>query len=76
MTATLKELGIDRLGFSERLSLVHAIWDSLADFDSRPPLTDEFRNELDRRLEDHIQNPADAIPWEQVKAEALARLAK
>jgi len=28
---------------------------------------------LQRRLEDHEANPNDVVPWEQIKAEALAR---
>ena len=47
----------------------------------RPPaepdpgeLTEAQKAEIDRRLVAHRANPQAAIPWEQVKAEALARL--
>ncbi|MGL4419039.1 MAG: addiction module protein [Gemmataceae bacterium] len=38
-----------------------------------PPLSEAKRQELARRLADHLANPADVVPWEQIKAEALAR---
>lgn len=41
--------------------------------DDRVLLTDAQRQELERRLADHKAHPADVVPWEQVKAEALAR---
>lgn len=37
-------------------------------------LTDAQNAVIDRRLTAHRANPQAAIPWEQVKAEALARL--
>jgi putative addiction module component (TIGR02574 family) len=37
-------------------------------------LTEAQRQELKRRLADHLANPEDVVTWEQVKAEALARL--
>jgi putative addiction module component (TIGR02574 family) len=36
-------------------------------------LDDELRAELDRRIDEDDENPEDLIPWEVVKAEALAR---
>ena len=39
-------------------------------------LTDELEAEIDRRLADAEANPSDSVPWEQVKAEALARFQK
>jgi putative addiction module component (TIGR02574 family) len=43
-----------------------------------PPieLTDELKAEIDRRLADAEANPHDAVPWEEVKAAALARFQK
>ena len=38
-------------------------------------LTEAQKAEIDRRLAAHRANPQAAIPWEQVEAEALARLA-
>jgi hypothetical protein len=39
MNATLKSLGIDRLGIDERLALVEEIWDSIAADSGALPLT-------------------------------------
>jgi len=74
MTVDLKALGIDRLSVAERVALVQAIWDSIAADVERAPLTEAQRLEVDRRLAAHRANPQAAIPWEQVEAEALARL--
>ena len=75
MAVTLEELGIHRLSVAERLALVSRIWDSLAEPVEELP-TAVQADELDRRAEDDDANPDDVVPWEQVKAEALARFSK
>jgi len=57
----------------ERIELVEDLWDSIAS-DAVPPLTDEEKNELERRLEDHRRDPSTAITWDELKAELLSRL--
>jgi putative addiction module component (TIGR02574 family) len=74
MSVTLQEFGIDRLSVEERITLVGAIWDSIAAEAQAAPLTESQKHELDRRLVAHKANPDAAIPWEQVESEALARL--
>jgi putative addiction module component (TIGR02574 family) len=74
MSPTIHTLGIDRLSFTERIALVGEIWDSIAKEAERTPLTEEQKREVDRRLAAHRDNPAAAVAWEQVEAEALARL--
>lgn len=76
MVPTLESLGIDRLTVDERIALVTAIWDSIAADTPAPVLTDEQRAELARRLAEHKANPADVVPWEEIKAAALARFEK
>jgi putative addiction module component (TIGR02574 family) len=46
--------------------------------DDGPPieLTPELRAEIERRIADHEANPQDSVPWEEVKAAALARFQK
>ena len=73
MPVTLESLGIDRLPVAERIVLVQQIWDSIAADPDQVPLTPAQRAELERRCDDDDANPDDAIPWEQVEAEALAR---
>jgi putative addiction module component (TIGR02574 family) len=74
MSPQLQALGIDKLTVAERIALVQAIWDSIAGEIEAAPLTEAQRQEVDRRLAAHRTNPQAAIPWEQVEAEALARL--
>jgi putative addiction module component (TIGR02574 family) len=74
MSITLQSLGIDRLSIPERIALVQEIWNSIAAEVEQTPLTEAQRQEVDRRLAAHRANPQAAIPWEQVEAEALARL--
>ena len=76
MSSTAKSLGIDQLGVDERLSLIGEIWDGLsADLESRE-LSPELKAELDRRIEDSDADPSGGVAWDEVKAEALARLAR
>ena len=73
MSPTLETLGIDRLSVEDRLALIQAIWDSVAAEPHPPLVTEAQKQELERRLAAHRANPDDVVPWEQVKAEALAR---
>jgi putative addiction module component (TIGR02574 family) len=73
VAATLESLGIDRLSIEERIALVGAIWDSIAADPVAVTVTDCQRQELERRADDDDANPDDTLPWERVKADALAR---
>ena len=74
MTPTMKSLGIDQLPRDVRIALVQEIWDSIAAEKVTMQLSDAQRLELARRIADDDANPDDVTPWEEVKAEALARL--
>jgi putative addiction module component (TIGR02574 family) len=73
MTAILKQLGVDRMTIAERIALAQEILDSVAAEQPPAPLSDGKKEELSRRLADHIANPDDVVPWEEVEAAALAR---
>ena len=73
MNASIKSLGIDRLGVEERLALVEEIWDSIAADSSAIPLTEAQRAELLRRMAEDDANPDSVRPWDAVRAETLAR---
>jgi putative addiction module component (TIGR02574 family) len=76
MNATVKSLGIDRLGLDDRLKLVEEIWDLIGAKDEEIPLTNAQRAELERRMAEDDARPADTIAWEEVKSSTLSRLGK
>ena len=57
---------IENLSTTEKVELLDAVWESL-DADGLSS-TETQRTELDSRIARHEQNPADVIPWEQVRA--------
>lgn len=61
-----------RLSVEDRIQLVEAIWDSIADNPDSLPVTDAQREELDRRLAEHHRNPQAARPWSAVR-DSLSR---
>jgi putative addiction module component (TIGR02574 family) len=61
------------LPVSERLKLVEAIWDSIAEVPDALELTEEQRTELDRRLREYEKNPDAGSPWPEVKERILKR---
>jgi putative addiction module component (TIGR02574 family) len=73
MSDRVKALGIDRLSLEDRLALMQEIWDSIEEEQQSAPLTPAQESELKRRLAAHKSDPENVIPWEQIKAEALAR---
>jgi putative addiction module component (TIGR02574 family) len=52
---------------AERLQLLEAIWDSLTSVPEAIPVSQEIRDELDRRLESYYENPDSARPWKEIK---------
>lgn len=72
VAATLAE--ISSLSIDERLSIVEAIWDSIAADSADLELTPAHREMLEQRLAAHAANPDAVVPWEEVKARALARI--
>jgi putative addiction module component (TIGR02574 family) len=59
------------LPVEERIRLVEAIWDSIAEVPESVEVTEEQRAELDRRLEAYRANPSAGSPWTDVKAHIL-----
>jgi putative addiction module component (TIGR02574 family) len=62
------------LDTDEQIELVEAIWDGIVSRGAVPLMTEAQKLELDRRLEDHLANPNEVIPWSEVKAAALAKI--
>ena len=53
----------------QRLQIVEAIWDSLVEIPEAVPITDDVRQELDRRLAAYYDDPSSARPWREIKDE-------
>lgn len=73
MPPTLEQLGLDTLSAADRLAVAEAIWESVAREAEQAPVPDAQRQALERRLADSLARPDAVVPWEVVKARALAR---
>ncbi len=60
-----------KLSAAERLKLLEELWDSIADDDLA--LTDEQREDLDRRLVEADADPTGGSPWEEVRERVRRR---
>jgi putative addiction module component (TIGR02574 family) len=60
------------LSVEERIQLVEAIWESIAEHPESLPFTDAQRHELDHRLSEHLTDPSAVRPWPEVR-ESLKR---
>ncbi|WP_210208667.1 addiction module protein [Rhodoplanes roseus] len=50
----------------EKIDLAVELWDSIAQ-DDFPPIDEELKQELDRRLEEHQRDPSSARSWDEVR---------
>jgi putative addiction module component (TIGR02574 family) len=57
---------------AERVELVGEIWDSIAPHDM-PPLTDEQKQEIERRYEAMVRDPGRGSKWDDVEARLRAK---
>ncbi len=56
------------LPVQDRIQLVEAIWDSIAEAPEAIALSDSQRAELDKRLAAYHENPSLGSPWSEVRA--------
>ena len=58
-----------KLPADERAELAIALWESLTEEerDTELELGSDARAKLDRRWDEHLANPASAIPWPEVQ---------
>jgi putative addiction module component (TIGR02574 family) len=61
-----------QLSVGERLELIDALWETVPSADL-PPLTDEWRSEIQRRSAELDAGTAPTVPWGQVREEAFRR---
>ena len=57
---------------SEKLQLVEDLWDDLASTPEAVPVHEWQKQELARRKQNLLNNPAPALPWEEVKRRVRA----
>ena len=65
---------ISALSVDDRIRVVEAVWDSIADDPGDLSLTPAQEAELKRRIAAHEAAPHETIPWEEVKAGLVQRL--
>ena len=61
-----------QLPVEERLKLVEALWDSIAEFPEALELSAAQKQELDRRLAAYERSPDAGVPWAELKQRLLA----
>jgi putative addiction module component (TIGR02574 family) len=61
-----------QLPVAQRVELIEALWDTVPD-EALPPLSAEWLSEIERRSAEFDAGTVTAIPWEQIKADALRR---
>lgn len=61
-----------QLPIEQRIELIEALWDTMPSA-PLPPLSDEWRAEIQRRSADYDIGKSQPIPWEQVRADARRR---
>jgi len=66
--ATISLDEIRKLSVAERLRLVDEIWESIVANPEALPVTEPQRQELDRRLKAHSEDPETAIPWSEARS--------
>jgi putative addiction module component (TIGR02574 family) len=59
------------LPVAARLRAVEEIWASIVEAPESLPVPQSQRDELDRRLKLHQEDPGAALPWEEVRARLL-----
>lgn len=59
------------LPIQDRIQLVEAIWDSIAEVPEAVELSEIQRAELDKRLAAFKDNPLAGSPWSEVRARIL-----
>ena len=65
-TDTLKE--IKSWSLDDRVELINEVWDSIADDNGIPKLTDDLRAEFDHRIAAYEADPGNVVSWEQIEA--------
>jgi putative addiction module component (TIGR02574 family) len=60
------------LPIEERIRIAQSRWDSVVEVPEAVELTDEQRDELDRRIKAYRADPTAGSPWSEVRKRILA----
>ena len=60
------------LPVEERIRLAQSIWDSVVEVPEAVEVTEEQREELNRRLDAYREDPSAGSPWPEVRERILA----
>jgi putative addiction module component (TIGR02574 family) len=64
-----------KLSPAERIQLAEDLWDSVAaQPELLPALSDDQRNEIERRIAEHERDPGSALTWDDVRERLWSRL--
>jgi len=63
-----------RLPPDDQMELIAVLWSNITEHSSVSLPTNVQKRELDRRLAEHLQNPDDVIPWDEVKTSVLRHI--
>lgn len=58
---------LKKLSIAERILIVEELWDSIAAENEKIQLSDEQRDELDKRIADYDLSPEEGYSWAEVK---------
>jgi putative addiction module component (TIGR02574 family) len=64
------------LPVDDQIALAEAIWDAIVDSDAVPPETPAQQEELARRRQRHLANPANGMSLDEVSAAVQSSLRK
>ncbi len=58
-----------KLGAPERLAIAEQLWESVSSEQETLPASAQEIAFIDQRLDAHLKNPEQTVPWSQVKKE-------
>ena len=62
---------IKKLSLPEKVLIVEEIWNSIAQDNEYPELTDEQKTELNRRIDSYRANPKQGKTWDEIKIDFM-----
>ncbi len=69
-------ISVFELSVSEKLQLVEDLWDDIASTPSAVPVLDWQREELARRKQNLLNNPASSLSWQEILRRIHSRHAR